>query len=31
MKHMPEWLKNVIGEEIPIQFVASGDPYHYIY
>ncbi len=30
MKHYPTWLKGLLGGEIPVTFVRSGDPYRYI-
>ncbi len=30
MKYMAEWLPNVIGEEVPVTFVRSGDGFTYL-
>lgn len=30
MKYMAEWLPNVIGSDVPVTFVQSGDTYNYL-
>lgn len=30
MEYMTQWLPQVVGEDIPLQFVSVGDTYHYI-
>lgn len=30
MEYAPVWLHNILGPDVPIQFIASGDPYQYV-
>ncbi len=31
MKYYPTWLRTLIPETIPVQFIRSGDPYRYVF
>jgi len=31
MKYAVNWIKELVGPDIPVRFVRSGDPYNYLF